>query len=367
MSLFGLLCIGALALLILGPEKFSGLANQLGRALAELKRAGADLASQVEQELRQPDQERSKEICAADAADVDELADREGRLIGSASSCTELTPHVEKAVSRDTATRSFATSVLRPTSLPKASFYAHLHELRQRFIYSAASIGVGFAVCWYFAERVFAFMQKPIVETLRRHHFDQQLIYLNPTEPFNLYLKIGILAGLLLASPFLIYQLWLFVSPALDRHEKRFVVPFLIFSVSLLVLGALFGYTTAYPAALDFLIGYGSQFRPTITIGVYTNLFLTIIFGLALVFELPVVMGLLGALGIVSARWLWRNLRYSILVIFIVAGIITPTADLLNMCIFAAPMVGLYMLSIAIVWVVDPKRRKTAGLSRSAV
>jgi Sec-independent protein secretion pathway component TatC len=91
-----------------------------------------------------------------------------------------------------------------------------------------------------------------------------------------------------------------------------------MFSVSLLVLGALFGHTTAYPAALDFLIGYGSQFRPTITIGVYTYLFLTIIFGLALVFELPVVMGLLGALGIVSASWLWRNLRYTILVISIV-------------------------------------------------
>ena len=130
--------------------------------------------------------------------------------------------------------------------------------------------------------------------------------------------------------------------------------------VALLLLGALFGYTTVYPAALEFLIGYGAQFRPTITIGEYTDLFLTTILGLGLVFELPVVLGLLGVMGIVSARWLWRNLRYSILVIFIIAGIITPTADILNMCIFAAPMVGLYLLSIAIVWAVDPKRRKTA-------
>jgi sec-independent protein translocase protein TatC len=368
MSLFGLLCIGALALFILGPEKFSGLSNQLGRALSDLKRAVAGLASQVEKELRQPDRSESiKEIRAADVADVDESVDREATLIGSAASSTELTAQVEKNVSRNTTVFSSETSSLSPESFPKASFWVHLQELRRRFIYSAVSIGVGFAVCWYFAERIFGFMQKPITETLRRHHFNQQLVYLNPTEPFNLYLKIGLLAGFLLASPFLLYQLWLFVSPALYRHEKRFVVPFLISTVALLLLGALFGYTTVYPAALEFLIGFGAQFRPMITIGVYTDLFLTTILGLALVFEFPVVMGLLGVIGIVDARWLWRNLRYSILVIFIVAGIITPTTDILNMCIFAAPMVGLYLLSIAIVWAVDPRRRKTAGLSRPAV
>jgi sec-independent protein translocase protein TatC len=243
---------------------------------------------------------------------------------------------------------------------PKASFWAHLQELRKRFVYSVLSIGVGFGVCWYLSDRIFAFMQKPIVETLRRHHFDQHLVYLSPTEPFNLYLKIGLLAGFLLASPFLLYQLWVFVSPALYRHEKRFVVPFLISTVALLLLGALFGYTIVYPAALEFLVGYGARFRSTITIGGYADLFLTTILGLALMFEVPVVMGLLGAMGIVSASWLWRNLRYSILVIFIIAGIITPTADILNMSIFAAPMVGLYLLSFAIVWAVDPKRRKTA-------
>jgi sec-independent protein translocase protein TatC len=361
MSVFGLLCIGALALLILGPEKFFGLAHQLGRAISELKRAGAGFASQIE-ELRQPDQRESiKDICPADATGVDELGGRKRALDGSGAFRTELTALVEKEIPGNTAISSPDTPLWRPTSLANASFWSHLQELRKRIVYSVVSIGVGFAACWYFAERIFGFMQKPIIETLRRHHFDQQLVYLSPTEPFNLYLKIGLLAGFLLASPFFLYQLWLFISPALYRHEKRFVVPFLISTVALLLLGALFDYTTVYPATLEFLIGYGAQFRPTITIGVYTDLFLTIILGLALVFELPVVMGLLGVIGIVDASWLWRNFRYSILVIFMVAGIITPTADILNMCIFAAPMIGLYVLSIAIVWAVDPKRRKTAA------
>jgi sec-independent protein translocase protein TatC len=362
-SMFGLLCIGTLALLILGPEKFSGLAHQLGRALSEFKHASADFRSQLEKEARQADPaKRIKQLYPADTDDVDVLVDCEATS-GSALARAESTAHVDKEAPCDS-TRSSDTPVSSLKSLPKASFWEHLQELRKRFLYSLVSVGVGFAACWYFAERIFALMQKPIVEALGRHHFDQQLVYLSPTEPFNLYLKIGMLAGILLASPFLLYQLWMFVSPALYRHEKRFVVPFLISTVALLLCGALFGYTTVYPAALEFLIGYGAQFRPTISIGVYTDLFLTTILGLTFVFELPVVMGLLGVMGVVSANWLWRNLRYSILLIFIVAGIITPTSDILNMCIFAAPMVGLYLLSIVIVWAVDPRRRKTAALVR---
>ena len=112
-----------------------------------------------------------------------------------------------------------------------------------------------------------------------------------------------------------------------------------------------------YPAALDFLIGYGEQFKPMITVSEYTNLFLTIILGLGIVFELPILIFFLALMGIVSAKWLWKNLRYSILVIFIIAAIVTPTTDILNMCIFAAPMIALYMVSIGIAWLVHPSRR----------
>jgi sec-independent protein translocase protein TatC len=360
-SLFGMLGIGALAFLILGPEKSSGLAHQLGHAVREFKHATAGFRSQIEQEMRLADRAESvKETVPTEVADVDELVECGPTVGGSAPTRTELTAHVEKNPLSESKLCSSEGPVSYPKNLPKASFWAHLEELRRRLMYSLMSLGVGFGVCWYFSDRIFAFVQKPIVETLRRYHFDQQLVYLNPTEPFNLYLRIGFYAGVLLALPFLLYQLWLFVSPALYRHEKRFVVPFVLSTVALLMLGALFGYTTVYPAALKFLIGYGAQFRPAITIGEYTDLFLTTILGLGLVFEIPVLMGFLGLVGIVSAGWLWRNLRYSILVIFIITGIITPTADILNMCIFAAPMVSLYLLSIAVVWAVDPKRRKTA-------
>ena len=110
--------------------------------------------------------------------------------------------------------------------------------------------------------------------------------------------------------------------------------------------------------ALEFLIGYGKQFQPMITIGEYTDLFLTIIIGMGVIFEMPILVFFLSLMGIVTAGWMWRNLRYSILVIFIIAAIITPTTDIMNMCIFAAPMVAVYVLSIAIAWLVHPTQRR---------
>jgi len=129
-------------------------------------------------------------------------------------------------------------------------------------------------------------------------------------------------------------------------------------TVGLFLAGGSFGYKAVYPTALDFLIGYSAQFKPLITINEYTQMFLTVILGLGGVFELPILIFFLALVGIVSAGWLWRNVRYSILVIFVIAAIITPTTDILNMCIFAAPMVALYMLSIGVAWAVHPSRRK---------
>ena len=152
--------------------------------------------------------------------------------------------------------------------------------------------------------------------------------------------------------------MWLFISPGLYRHEKRYVLPFLFSTVGLFLAGGYFGYRLVYPAALDFLLSYGEQFRPMITIGEYTDLFLTVILGLGLVFEMPVLIFFLALMGVVDAGFLWRNFRYSILVIFIIAAILTPTTDILNMVIFAAPMIALYVISIGIAWLVHPRRRK---------
>src|ERR1700674_3172582 len=235
---------------------------------------------------------------------------------------------------------------------------AHLEELRKRIIFSSLGVLVGFLSCWSYADRIFGLMQQPIIQALRHQGLGGGLVYLNPTEPFNLYLEVGLVAGLFAASPFVFYQLWLFIAPGLYRKEKRYVLPFLLSTVGLFMAGGFFGYRMVYPASLDFLIGYGQRFQPMITIGEYTKLFLTVIVGLGLIFEMPVFVFFLALMRVITARWMWRNLRYSILVIFIVAAIVTPTTDILNMCLFAAPMVALYAISIGVAWLVNSKRER---------
>lgn len=242
--------------------------------------------------------------------------------------------------------------------MPAMSFLEHLEELRRRIIYALIAVAVGFFACWAYAERIYEIMQKPIITALHANGMSEKLVYLNPTEPFNLYLKVAFMAGLFVTSPFVLYQVWMFISPGLYRHEKRYVMPFMFSTVGLFLAGGVFGYKIVYPQALNFLISYGKQFQPMITIGEYTDLFLTIIIGMGAIFELPILVFFLSLMGIVSAGWMWRNFRYSILVIFIIAAIVTPTTDILNMCIFAAPMIALYALSIAIAYLVHPKQRR---------
>lgn len=249
-------------------------------------------------------------------------------------------------------------AVTERTDLPGMSLLEHLEELRRRIIHSGVYLIIAFFVSYSFRNRIFAFMERPIITALNRHHLDPHLVYLNPVDPFNFFIKISLVGGAILASPFILYQVWLFISPGLYQKEKRYVVPFMSATVGLFLTGAFFGYHYVYPGALDFLIGYGSQFRPMVTVGEYTDLFMTVILGLGITFELPILVFFLALFGLVSAGWLWKNVRYAILAIFIVAAIITPTPDVLTMCIFAAPMLLLYLLSIAVAYMVHPSRRQ---------
>jgi sec-independent protein translocase protein TatC len=250
------------------------------------------------------------------------------------------------------------SAVSERAELPGMSLIEHLEELRRRLIHSAVYLVVAFFIAYAFHERIYGFMQGPITFALKQHHLDPQLVYLNPIEPFNLYLKISFLGGAILASPLVLYQVWLFISPGLYQNEKRYVVPFMSATIGLFLAGAFFGYHYVYPGALDFLLGYGKQFKPMVTISEYTDLFMTVILGLGAVFELPILVMFLSLFGLVSAGWLWKNVRYAILVIFIIAAIITPTPDILTMCVFAAPMLVLYLISIGVAYVVHPNRRK---------
>ncbi len=248
--------------------------------------------------------------------------------------------------------------------MPSMSFLEHLEELRTRIFHSLVAILCGMGVCWWYHEPLFALMQKPILEVLRRYGIEK-LVFLTPTEPFNLYLKVSALAGVFVTSPYVLYQVWLFISPGLYRKEKKYAVPFMVSTIFLFSAGGYFGYRIVYPAALDFLIGFGKQFTPMITIHEYTDLFLTVILGLGLVFEMPVLIFFLALMGVVSAGWMWKNIRYAVLAIFIIAGILTPTPDITNMCIFAAPMLALYLMSIGIAWFVHPTQRKAREARRA--
>jgi len=243
-------------------------------------------------------------------------------------------------------------------SMPTMGFLDHLEELRKRIVYSIVAVGIGCAASWGFHERIYDIMQRPIMDALHKNGLSEKLVFLNPTEPFNLYIKISALAGLFLTSPFVLYQVWMFISPGLYRREKKYIVPFMVSTIALFCAGGYFGYRIVYPSALDILLKFGRQFTPMITIGEYTQLFLSIILGMGLIFEMPILVFFLAFMGILTPGFMLKNLRYAILVIFIIAAIVTPSPDIVNMCVFAAPMLGLYAVSVGVAWLVHPKQRE---------
>src|SRR5438094_3418560 len=249
--------------------------------------------------------------------------------------------------------------------MPSMSFVEHLEELRKRIFHALVAIGAGMGVCFIYRERLFELMQRPIIDTLHRYNLPDHLVYLTPVDPFNLYLKISALGGLFLTSPYVLYQVWLFISPGLYRKEKKYAVPFMVSTILLFSAGGYFAYRIVYPAALDFLIRFGRQFTPMITIHEYTDLFLTVTLGLGLVFEMPILVFFFALMCVISAGWMWRNIRYAVLGIFIVAGALAPTPDISSMIIFASPMLVLYFVSIAVAWFVHPTQRAAREAKRA--
>lgn len=264
----------------------------------------------------------------------------------------------EVATPESSPSKDLSAAEVTQNELSGMSLLEHLEELRRRILYSIGSMAVGFFVCWGFREQIFGYVEQPILEVLRRHKLGESLVYLSPTEPFNVYLKISLIAGLFVASPVILYQVWSFIAPGLYKNERRYVIPFMISTVALFLGGGLFGYYVAYPAAMNFLINLGQAFQPMIRVTDYLDVFLMVIVGLGVVFELPTLIFFLAAMGVVTPGWLWRNFRYSILVMFIIAAILTPTTDVVNMCLFAAPMIVLYVVGIGVAWLVHPKQRK---------
>jgi sec-independent protein translocase protein TatC len=238
------------------------------------------------------------------------------------------------------------------------SFLEHLEELRQRLVRSVLSIVVGFSICFYFHEAIYGFLAKPLTDTLHALGMSDKLVFTNPIDPFNLYLKISAMAGLFLASPYVLWQLWLFISPGLYRYEKRYVWPFVLLTSGLFISGGLFAYRLAFPPALRFLLEFGHKFQPMVTINEYFSIAMTIIVGVGLVFELPVIILVLSLFGIVTPKFLLKQLRYAVLLTAVLAAVIAPTPDMATLFMLWIPMVGLYVVSIGLSWLVYMRRKR---------
>ncbi|MGA8030175.1 MAG: twin-arginine translocase subunit TatC [Bryobacteraceae bacterium] len=232
----------------------------------------------------------------------------------------------------------------------RMSFMGHLEELRSRLLKAIMGLAVAFLASMFFAKDLWNVVQEPAVDALR--HIGAKpahLVYITPMEAFNIiWLKMPLLVSLFLGSPWVLYQVWAFISPGLYRRERRWAVPFILCTAGLFIAGGCFAYFVAFRYGLEFLlgIGLGVNVAPMISINYYFDLFVNVTLGVGLVFEMPVIIFFLTLLRLASPRFLLRHSRYAILGITIIAAVVTPTPDVFNMMIFAVPMVMLYFVGL---------------------
>lgn len=233
--------------------------------------------------------------------------------------------------------------------LPRMGFFDHLEELRRRLIWSIAGVAVTFFAAWTWSPTIFRWIERPILPYLPK---GVHLAFTTMPEPFVLYFRVALYGGIILASPFLVWQLWLFIAPALYRRERRWAVPFVGATLAFFIAGCAFGYFIAFPRVCEFLVGMGTGtgFTPVITINEYLSIASKTIFGLGLCFEMPILVFFLARLGLVTERFLLAKFKYAILIIFIIAAVITPTPDVMTQTVFAIPMIILYLIGIGVAW-----------------
>jgi sec-independent protein translocase protein TatC len=233
-----------------------------------------------------------------------------------------------------------------------------LEQFRRRLIRSAIAVLVGMLIAFTFIDRIVGFVLAPARRMLPE---GSHLIFTQPVEAFSLYIDIALLAGTVIAAPYVLFQFWLLIAPALYAQQKKFAVPFVLLTSLGAVGGAAFSHYIVFPYMIAFFGTFSSPevaFLPRVedTFDLYVKMLI----GMMLVFQIPTVVFFLAKMGLVTARFLWKNTKYAILVIFIIAAVVTPTADPWNQTVFAAPMVALYMLSIGIAWLVAPRRLEAA-------
>ena len=242
-----------------------------------------------------------------------------------------------------------------PDGAGKMSFLEHLDELRKRIIWALGGVVAGFAVAVLFLNQLYLFVIGPMHTLLKP---GQQLIFTDPTEALMIKLKIAVIAGILVASPLVMTQVWLFIAPGLYVKEKKAAVPFVLFSSALFVTGAAFAHYYVFPLTYQFMASFSDDiltYMPRIepTFSLWMKLVLT--FGL--VFQMPALVLFLSKLGLVTAGFLWRNFKYAILLIAIIGAVLSPGTDHVGQLALSIPMIALYILSIGLAWIFGKKRK----------
>ena len=236
----------------------------------------------------------------------------------------------------------------------KLPFTSHLEELRKRLIICFVAVGIGFIVSYAFSERIFKVLMKPLLEAMPP---GGTLIFTGLTEAFFIYFKVSLLAGIFIASPVILYQIWSFVSPGLHEKEKKYAFSFVVFSTVFFVGGALFGYFVVFPSSFKYLMSFATDtMRPLPSAKEYLSLSTGLLFAFGIVFELPVFVFFLSKIGIVNAKMLASKRKYAIVIIFIVSAILTPTPDVVDQLMMAVPLLLLYEVSIWVVKVFGEKK-----------
>jgi len=235
----------------------------------------------------------------------------------------------------------------------KMSFLEHLDELRTRLLYSVIALGVGCAIAFIFVGRLWDFVMLPLHQLMGSGRF----IYTSGFEPFMLTLKIGVLGGLFVASPFILWQFWLFIAPGLYTHEKRFVIPFVASATILFLTGAAFSHYIAFPWTWKFFLGWQNDYMEFLpTIGFTFSIYVKMVLAFGAVFQMPVLVFFLARMGVVNARFMVQKFKYALLIIFILGAVLSPGGDVVSQALLAGPMLVLYGISVIVAWAFGKRR-----------